>query len=802
MRSTDRLTGLPGRSVLRMVLGRELAIGGPGRTPLSLVLFNADDFVEVNAEHGRAVGDDVLREIVARAQATLRGSDPLCRHGGATFAVPLPHAGREAALLVADRLHAALSDTPYRGGAITLSFSVALTSVAQDDTIGADPVDFIGRAEVALAMARRSGGARVCVWRHAAVEPAEPVDRLRHVFSGDQDRDYRSMGLLWDTVGLLATTSTPLDLAKQVTAQLRRALSAAIVALFEPGERGLALTFGRERRQKGEEDRPLDPSSLSGDQSTSVTRAAEGRTPVWVETGPTATRRAVTCAVPLLVDGGLVGVLLIAGTSGYLTIDERDQRFMAGLAGPLGHALERARRAERRRAQDEAEKRRLVGELNGLRHALRQARLVYASRRMEDVIAIAQRVADTDATVLVLGESGTGKEMLAQSIHQMSSRRSRPLVVVDCGAIPSSLIESELFGHERGAFTGALTKSIGRLAQADGGTVLLDEIGELPLDVQSKLLRFVQEKQVTAVGSSVVRRVDVRVLAATNRDLADEVARGRFRGDLYHRLNVIALVIPPLRERAEDILELARHFLEHFAPKYQKAVRALGADVEQALTRYDWPGNVRELQNRILRAVIMSTGETLTPDDLSLPVAPASANVPDARPHALPSPGAGDGRTHDLAPVPIPAAWATLGARLDAVVASMTSKPGAVHLPIGRWLANDLVQAAFDVSDGVARRAAVRIGLPETTYIRHLRRAQREAEVVRRPLDWEPVTRAAQRLVHVHAHPSGDVLDAAEAQLLGIIVRHVPPNTNAAASLLGVSLPTLRRRLESVRVAC
>ena len=178
----------------------------------------------------------------------------------------------------------------------------------------------------------------------------------------------------------------------------------------------------------------------------------------------------------------------------------------------------------------------------------------------------AHRVADTDATVLITGESGTGKEMFAQTIHQMSNRRSRPFVIVDCGAIPATLIESELFGHERGAFTGAQTRSLGRLAQADGVLILLDEIGELPLDMQSKLLRFVQEKQFTMVGSPVARHVDVRVLAATNRDLQREVSSGRFRGDLYHRLNVIPL-LSPLRERPEDVLELARHFLDNFAPQ-------------------------------------------------------------------------------------------------------------------------------------------------------------------------------------------------------------------------------------------
>lgn len=829
----DPLTGLPGRSVLRTLLRRELGVARSERSPLSILLFNADDFAHVNATHGRETGDHVLREIVARAQATLRYTDLLCRHGAATFAVILGNSGREAAAIVADKLQRALGTKPYLDDAIALTFSMGTASAGVDEERAPDPIDFIGHAESALAMARKSGGARVCTWRDGITEETEPLDRLRHAFTGDQDRDYRNMGLLWDTVSLLAATNSPLELAKRVSHQLRRAVSASLVGFFEPGVSGLELRYAVSQELGGADETEADLPAFSAPHRDLAARAATTKTPMWSGPSQTEPGQSVCCAVPLSVDGQLLGVLVLSGTNGYITVDGTDLRFMTGLAGPIALALQRALAAERQQQQDRLEKRRLVDELKNLRQSLRQTKVVHASPKMEDLLVTAHRVADTDATVLILGESGTGKEMLAQTIHHMSNRRNRPLVIVDCGAIPSTLIESELFGHERGAFTGALQKSLGRLAQADGGTVLLDEIGELPLEVQSKLLRFVQEKHFTSVGSSVLRRVDVRVLAATNRDLASEVVAGRFRGDLFHRLNVIPLSIPPLRERAEDVLELARHFLEVFAPKYQKAVRAFGPGVEDALLRYEWPGNVRELQNRMMRAVIMSSGETLTLDMLGLPAASRSASSRILPAYAPPASLSGMVAAHpgDVFGVPEPAGaapssrnafngasvveadqrvrddsatpavtkssdpWTTLGEALRTIVGSHTTSTTSVYPPLGRWLDNDLVLAASAASSHVARRAASRLGLPETTFVRRLKRAQNEELMTRRTGDWEPVRQVVNRLVQAAEHSDRDVLAAAEMCLLEAILRHVPHDQTAGAALLGTSLPTFRRRV-------
>ena len=219
-----------------------------------------------------------------------------------------------------------------------------------------------------------------------------------------------------------------------------------------------------------------------------------------------------------------------------------------------------------------------------------------------------ERVADTDATVLIYGETGSGKELIARALHNSGPRKQRPLVKVNCGAVPASLLESELFGHVKGAFTGAIDRRVGRFELADGGTLFLDEIGELPLDTQVKLLRVLQEQEFEPVGSSKTMRVDVRIIAATNRDLAEEVRAGRFRSDLFFRLNVVPLTVPPLRERPADIPLLVAYFLSRFAKKFGRRIDGVSRDTMDRLVRYQWPGNIRELQNIVERAVVLSTG--------------------------------------------------------------------------------------------------------------------------------------------------------------------------------------------------
>ena len=241
---------------------------------------------------------------------------------------------------------------------------------------------------------------------------------------------------------------------------------------------------------------------------------------------------------------------------------------------------------------------------------------VGTSAKMQDVYQLVRRVAGTRISCLITGESGTGKELLARSIHYASDRASGPFVAVNCGAIPESLFESELFGYKRGAFTGAARDKTGMFEAANAGTLFLDEVGEMPLTAQVKVLRALAERRVTPVGSTVETPVDVRIVAATNRTLRAEVSQGRFREDLYYRLNVVQIDMPPLRDRADDIPSLVQHFVSKFAEEYGKPVRGASPETLGMLRRYAWPGNVRELQNVVERAVALEVGTLLTPGSL------------------------------------------------------------------------------------------------------------------------------------------------------------------------------------------
>ena len=252
--------------------------------------------------------------------------------------------------------------------------------------------------------------------------------------------------------------------------------------------------------------------------------------------------------------------------------------------------------------------------------------LIGYSRQFQKVLEAVSKVAPFDSAVLIRGETGTGKEVVAHAIHDASPRRQSRFVAINCAAIPGTLLESELFGHERGAFTGAVNQTAGRFQTADRGTLFLDEIGDLPLELQPKLLRVLQEKQIQRLGSGRSYEVDIRIIAATNQDLWQMVQERKFRADLYYRLNVFPIVLPALRERVQDIRRLAEHFVQKFAARQNKSV-LLDAEAIEALEAYSWPGNIRELQNVIERAVILSSGSRLT---LEMPEFATAQSVPSA----------------------------------------------------------------------------------------------------------------------------------------------------------------------------
>ncbi|MDR2802840.1 MAG: sigma 54-interacting transcriptional regulator [Treponema sp.] len=309
-------------------------------------------------------------------------------------------------------------------------------------------------------------------------------------------------------------------------------------------------------------------------------------------------------AVPMKVKERCVGVLEVINKKNAAQFSGEDLEWLEIFANQAALAMQNAQNYEK--ARDEAAILHEQLEMGGVFHTL-----IAKSDVMREKLAVIDRIASTDSAVLILGESGTGKELVAEQIHLRSARRSCPFVRVNCAALPSSLAESELFGHVKGAFTGAVSGRIGRFEAANGGTIFLDEVGDIPLDLQAKLLRVIQQKTFEKVGATVQQSVDVRILAATNRDIEKLVAEEKFRSDLYFRLNVLPIYVPPLRQRSEDIPELARFFLENCMRDMKKRFDGFSDEAMRALLAHSWPGNVRELENCVQRGCVSASGSVI-----------------------------------------------------------------------------------------------------------------------------------------------------------------------------------------------
>lgn len=357
----------------------------------------------------------------------------------------------------------------------------------------------------------------------------------------------------------------------------------------------------------------------------------------------------------------------------------------------------------------------LAGSSYNLQMNLDTSGIIGQSTTLAEVFRILGKVAPTDSTVLVTGESGTGKELLVRALHANSKRADKPFVPINCGAIPKELLESELFGHEKGAFTHAIRSRPGRFELADGGTIFLDEIGEMDLALQVKILRVLQEKEIERVGGTGSKKVDVRVVAATNRDLEKEVAAGRFREDLYYRLNVIPLHLPPLRDRGSDVMLLANHFLEQFCRKKGRPVLELAPDTRKILAAYSWPGNVRELVNFMERLSILVDGEIIHPSDLPdkilnqvgdigiLPEPPEPVTIPPAAVERPVEQPVGEFVWPDL---------------------DILEKKGVNLKEFLDSIENRLIDQALAKADGVKNQAAEYLGIKRTTLIEKLKKRQ------------------------------------------------------------------------------
>jgi formate hydrogenlyase transcriptional activator len=435
------------------------------------------------------------------------------------------------------------------------------------------------------------------------------------------ERERDQLDLLLSVTNAVVTELDTRQLFRAVAPAIRRCCCADVAALSlfdaEAGVLRHHVCDAPEHFSTGSDVAVPTESTLEGSATGYVFRTGQPRIFTLAELDQFPESRFITsrgirsaCAVPLATAHGILGTLNL-GAFAEDAFSPGQFSLLTRVAGQIAIAVRNAmsyQRIEELNAQLAREKLYLEDEIRS-DHQFEE--IIGRSHALGRVLREIETVAPTDSTVLILGETGSGKELVARAIHQASTRRERAFVKMNCAAIPSGLLESELFGHEKGAFTGAISQRIGRFELANRGTVFLDEIGEIPLELQPKLLRVLQEREFERLGSPRTLRTDARLIAATNRDLATLADEQKFRPDLFYRLNVFPITVPALRERREDIPMLVRHFAQQFARRMKKNIEQIPTDAMDALTRYDWPGNIRELQNLIERAVILSPGPTL-----------------------------------------------------------------------------------------------------------------------------------------------------------------------------------------------
>jgi len=741
-----------------------------------LLLIRPDNISEVMEELSSdsetpvtEIEERLFHEITAQLNRSLRSTDLASLFAGAIFSASLPYTSLEEGNKIAEIILNSLSSQSFLGSDVHLSFSIGL-AFSNPDSQQDSPLELFRRANWALNVAKESGGDRVVHWNPAAeIAVVGNLDRQSEMFSPNVGRDYRNMLLLWNTMTIISK-ALPLDgLIDKVVANLHKSFDLSKVALLghEGGDLKLysGCTIERDsvkalhQMELPEEHQVLLHAMLveTRQREVEVLEQQDGN----------------AYFVPLNRNG-ILGVFYLFSEQS-LQLRQKDLLFIGTLVDYFAIPFESALSA-------------LHVNRVGAVELTKENQLIYQSTQMVELMEHIKLVAPTDATVLISGESGTGKELPARTLHEQSPRKDNAFIIVDCGAIVESLIESELFGHTKGAFTGADRAAPGRLKEAHGGTVLLDEIGDLPLDIQVKLLRFVEDRQLVSVGSTQYETVDTRVIAATHQDLELEVRAGRFREDLYYRLNVFTLHSPPLRDRKDDILLLARRFLSRYSLQYGKRINGFTADAELALTEYPWPGNVRELINILIRGVILCQDNQVSTIHLGIfPPDGAEYSASD-RTHI------GIDRSRPLQPEVLEK---TLSLEFERFVRRCQD----LHLPwpLGSWLEEDLILTCLAANNRVVLRTATALSLPESTVRRKISKIKEiyHDQGPVRPPDWMPIQALLTQLITVARSRNVPATDLAHQLLLKQISLHTR-NHREGARLAGVSVPTYRRSIEDL----
>ena len=587
-----------------------------------------------------------LRDVVARLAVTLRESIPFER----LHVLRLDRA--ESFVLYVATAEGGLDVTGHRIG---------------DEGVPIDPADADTRSRI-LCVVRQGSRIHGAVWLSSSLEHAftdvhqslidAVVDLLGLAFEHNAivERELLRRERIDSLRGLLHTMAGSLDLRSvfsEVSDVVRGGLPHDIMALTSWGPDGASFRIFALAGADVKDPAFWEPVTLAGEDRAQLNRDAYVVQDVEVEFAEHTVRGRIfrqlaiksVLRVPMPLGNDVFGSLFFGSHQPSAFVDD-DVDFARRVADHLALALSHERLAEAARRDAEAREvaARLEAQVATLTRELEarsgDRRVIGRSRLWKDVLAHAARVAKTETTVLLTGESGTGKEVVARFIHHASRRSAGPFVAINCAALPDELLESELFGHERGAFTGAVAAKPGRIEQASGGVLFLDEVGEMALTVQAKLLRVLEEREFMRLGSTRVLRADIRVIAATNRDLHAAMRRGGFREDLYYRLGVFEISLPPLRERVEDVMDLADAFLKQIGETVGRPAAGIARDAREQLLRYGWPGNVRELRNAIERAVILADGGYIRSEHLPVTLPrPSAHDAPGEPPLTIPAGG-------------------------------------------------------------------------------------------------------------------------------------------------------------------
>lgn len=778
----DPQTGLPDRAEFERALRSQLSDASNEGNSLTVFIFANESAKQLPT---------LLQLAIHDLNLALRDSDQLYRYALDQLALIVPGLKPEDLELLGDKIQRALTDS-LPGQSTAGPWSVAAVRYEPEDLPALTALEFSLAAETVLRQCLSQGRGS------AQLEPLLQVDgrlvneqvdpALSVVFSGEPTRDYRHMRLLWDTVNRLGEQGSASDLAADMITLLneRLGVGAALLQVSQTGAEVLASTTTLE-----------NPVSESLWQSLRALPEGITRNALSLHNE---LQQVVATTSPQL---GAIHLLL---EDPQQLLCESAYALLVGLSEQITFALERLTTTEQELSRRSEEATALRRQVQVLSQRQPVSDMTFTAPAMTAIVERSKAWARTEEIVLITGESGSGKEVFAQRIHQASARAEQPLITVDCASIPPTLIEAELFGRIKGAYTGADSAAEGYVRKAEGGTLFLDEIGELPLESQSKLLRLLQERQVSPVGSADVYQVDVRIIAATNRDLATEVNAGRFRADLMYRLKVLELELPPLRERREDIEPLCQHFLAQYNAQYERACTLTPAALN-ALCNHRWPGNVRELKHCMLKACLQAGSDEIQEQDLGLlkveRAAAQPATDPVGRAITSPAPAANSA-----------AAQLTAGDLWQNLELTLRSSCGAaidrgLRLPIGNWLGDAFLEAAYNHHDEVAKHAAHTLGLAESTFRRQHDRlqAQRASGLTQTHdlfvdnLPWihELVILADTA---TGADPAAAApLERAKKLLLDIVSGLLPQDTGFASALMGVTPPTYRRHLQELREA-